>query len=812
MKVPLSWLKEYVDLDLSPKEVASLLTFSGTEVEGIETIGGDFAGIVVGEILSVDKHPNADRLTVCQVNSGTETLTVVCGAPNAAVGLKVPLAPVGVTLPNGTKIRKAKVRGVESLGMLCAEDELGLSEDHSGLMILPAQTVTGRPFSEIVGPPETVLKLEVTSNRPDCLSMIGIARELAALLGKPLRLPSFDLAEDTRAVADLAEVTIEDPVSCPRYTARVISNIAIAPSPGWMQRRLAAAGVRPINNVVDITNYVMLECGQPLHAFDHELLGGGRIVVRRARNGEQMSTLDGTAREVSSEMLMIADATRPVAVAGVMGGAGSEIRDITRTVLLESAFFKPSGIRKTSKRLGLSTESSYRFERCVDIEGVEWASRRAARLMADLAGGVVAAGVIDRFPLKPLRRRIAFRFQRGRDLLGVDLPNDRTTAIFEAMGLKVVAQEDGRCEVEIPAFRADLEQEADLIEELARINGLDKVPSPSPHAIIIADADDKPTRALLAFRGHLVGLGLSEIMNYSFLSEKLLNVVGYGKPEQRIFLPNPISADHTVLRDSFIPQMVETLGRNRARQAREAALFEVGRAFFKQSDGKYGEEDRLCVGLMGPVGWLGLQKAQPVKDEDMYQWIKGILDELCRPLHVESTRRGGLSRTNIVVKPCVQACFEVGRAVEVSVDGEPCGVMGLISERVRSEWRMSDPVAVMELRLAPLLKHVLRVPVSAAVGAYPGVERDVAMVVDAAVSHESVLQVVTSVAPPELVDIRLFDVYRGESLGKGRKSLAYSLTYRSMKRTLTDEEANGFHDRVKAALRKELAAEIREGV
>jgi phenylalanyl-tRNA synthetase beta chain len=811
MKVPLSWLKEYVDLDLSPKEVASLLTFSGTEVEGIQTLGGDFTGIVVGEVLSVEKHPNADRLTVCLVSTGKETLSVVCGAPNVAPGVKVPLAPIGVTLPNGTKIKKAKMRGVESFGMLCAEDELGLSDRHDGLMILAPDTMTGTPFNNIVGPPETVLELEVTPNRPDCLSMIGIARELAALLGKPLRLPETGLTEDPRPVQELTEVTIEDSLGCPRYTARVISQVALAPSPRWMQQRLTAAGVRPINNVVDVTNYVMLECGQPLHAFDYELLEGRRIVVRKARSGEKMSTLDGASRDVSPEMLMIADAARPVAVAGVMGGAGSEIRDVTRTVLLESAFFKPSGIRKTSKRLGLSTESSYRFERGVDIEGVEWASRRAARLMSELAGGVVAAGVIDRFPMKPTRTRIGFRFQRGRDLLGVDLADDRAVAIFEALGLTVVTRDAVRCDVEIPAFRVDLAQEADLIEELARIHGLDKVPSPAPHAIIIPDADDKPTRALLACRGCLVGLGLSEIMNYSFLSEKLLNLVGYGKPEHRIFLPNPISADHTVLRDSFIPQMVETLGRNRARQAREAQLFELGRVFFKQADGKYGEEDRLCVGLMGPVGRSGMQKTQPVKDEDMYQWIKGILDELCRALHVESIRRGGVSRMSIAIKPCEDTCFESGRAVTVTIAGEPCGVMGLIGERVRNEWRMVDPVAVMELRLAPLLKPVLRVPVAASVGAYPGVERDVAMVVDASVLHESVLGVVASVAPPELVDIRLFDVYRGENLGKGRKSLAYSLTYRSMERTLTDEEANGFHDRVKAALRKELTAEIREG-
>jgi phenylalanyl-tRNA synthetase beta chain len=395
--------------------------------------------------------------------------------------------------------------------------------------------------------------------------------------------------------------------------------------------------------------------------------------------------------------------------------------------------------------------------------------------------------------------------------LGVDLPDARMVAIFEALGLTVCSQDALRCEVEIPAFRVDLDQEADLIEELSRIHGLDKVPSPAPDSIIIPGADDSATRALLVCRGHLVGLGLSEIMNYSFLSEKLLNLVGFGKPENRILLPNPISADHTVLRDSFIPQMLETLGRNRARQAREAALFELGRVFFKRADGRNGEEDRVCVGLLGPVGRSGIQKTQPVTDEDMYAWIKGILEEFCRALHVESVGRGGMSRMNLATAPCDHACFEPGHAVTVSVAGEACGVMGLISERLRNEWRLVEPVAVMELSLALLLKQVWRVPVSSSVGSYPGVERDVAMVVEAGVSHEGVLNVVSGVAPQELVELRLFDVYRGENLGKGRKSLAYSMTYRSLERTLTDEEANAFHDRVKAALRQELSAEIREG-
>lgn len=810
MKIPLSWLKDYVDIDVAPAELASLLTFSGTEVEGIRTIGGDFTGLVVGEVLSVERHPNADRLTVCQVNDGTATLTVVCGAPNVAAGIKVPLAKIGATLPNGLTIKKAKVRGVESSGMLCAEDELGLSENHEGLMILPPESRTGAPLSEILGPPETVLELEVTPNRPDCLSLIGIARELAALLKKPLKVPAPAVPENATPVQSLTTVVVEDGEGCPRYTGRVISGLRNGPSPRWMQQRLANAGIRPINVLVDVTNYVMLECGQPLHAFDFERLADRRIVVRRARPDERMSTLDSTERKIDPEMLLIADGRKPVAVAGVMGGAGSEIEKGTTTVLLESACFKPSDVRKTAKRLALSTESSYRFERGVDIERVEWASQRAAQLMCELAGGVAAKGVIDVFPVQPARPRVTLRFDRTRDLLGIALGNEDMMAIFGALGLNVVAADKIRCEVEIPAFRVDLRQEADLIEEIARIHGLDKIPSPMPVAKLVSGAEDRDTRALMALRSSLTGLGLREIMNYSFLSERLLALVGYGDPAARIALPNPISADHTVLRDSFVAQMIETLGRNRSRQAAEASLYELGRVFFRQADGRYGEEDRVCIGLMGPVGRQGMAKQGPVSDTEMFQWLRGILETLCRAQHVDEVSRGGLSRLDLELVPMEAPCFEAGQAVRIKLGGQDCGVMGLVAERVRAEWRLSDPVGVLELAVAPLLAKALRVPSARPVATYPSVERDVAMVVGDGVTHEDVVRQVWAVAPAELVDIRLFDVYRGESLGQGRKSMAYALTYRSMEKTLTDEAANVFHDKIKDGLRKALGADIRE--
>ncbi|MDD3604949.1 MAG: phenylalanine--tRNA ligase subunit beta, partial [Kiritimatiellae bacterium] len=464
MKLPLCWLKDYVDFDDTPQGLADRLTFSGVEVEGIETIGGDFPGVAAGEVRAVNPHPNADRLKLVTVFDGSREHVVVCGAPVVEVGAKYPFAVTGTTLPGGMTLKKSKIRGVVSEGMLCAEDELGISDDHSGLMRLDDSCKPGTPLSEILGPPETVLDLEITPNRPDCLSIIGLAREVSALYGRPLRLPAADFEETSEDVNALAAVEVKEPEKCPRYTARVLQNIRIAPSPEWMQKRLKLAGIRPISNVVDITNFVMLEAGQPLHAFDKSLLADSRIIVRLPSPDDRLSTLDGIERKLEPDMLLIADAKRPVALAGVMGGAGSEISDNTTSVLLESACFGMDTTRKTSRRLGLSTDSSYRFERGVDIGGVDWASRRAAKLMIDLAGAQCARGVIDIYPKPPAARSIVCRFDAISSLLGIEVEPGRVWQIFEGLGLAVTAVDEASCAVGIPTFRGDLKREVDLIE------------------------------------------------------------------------------------------------------------------------------------------------------------------------------------------------------------------------------------------------------------------------------------------------------------------------------------------------------------
>lgn len=800
MKVPIEWLKEYVDFEATPEEVAEKLTFSGVEVEGIETIGSDYQGMVAGKVLSIESHPNADRLRLCRISDGTNELQVVCGADNFDVGDKAALAPVGVKLRDGTKIKRSKIRGVESEGMLCAEDELGLSSDHSGIMLLPADVAEGTPLSEVLGTPETVLDLEITWNRPDCLSIIGIAREIAALFGSSLKMPEVVLPEAGSPVETMARVTVEAMEGCPRYTARVLTGLQPGPSPMWLQKRLRLCGIRPIGNIVDITNYVMLECGHPLHAFDYELLRDHHIVVRRARPGEKMSTLDGIERDITPDMLMIADTTQPVAVAGVMGGAGSEIRDVTTDVLLESACFSPPGIRNTSSALGLQTESSHRFERGVNVEGVEWASRRAAALMVEIAGAACAQGVIDVYPVKPEERRVTCRYRRTRDLLGVDVPDEEIVGILESLELPVESTTDASCTVRVPVFRGDLQIEADLIEEVARIHGLEQVPAATPNAAVVPDVDDAATRSWLRCRVNLVGLGLTEIVNYSYLSEQLLDTFSTEDCETRVPLLNPVSTEYAVLRNSLIPQMVDCLGGNLAHQTSTAACFEMGRVFIKQGGGTIAEEERLCVGLMGSVGRHGVHGHQPVTPEEAFVWLKGIVEALLRAQGLGGMQVTALSRPY----------YEDGWAAIVTCGETKIGELGLLSAGIRRKWRMAEPIPVAELQLAPLLEEVSSIRDVRPLSPYPSVSRDVALIVKSSVTHADILRVMGASAPPELTDIRLFDIFLSEGIGEGLKSLAYSLTYRSQEQNLTDEVVNGYHELVREALREELGAELRE--
>lgn len=814
MKLPLSWLREYVAVEDPPDRLADRLTFAGMEVEALESYGSGIENICAAEIRGITAHPNADRLKVCRVFDGHAEHTVVCGADNYKVGDKAAFAAQGSRLPGGTRIRAVRVRGVSSQGMLCAEDELGLSDDHTGILVLPAQTPPGTPLTEIIGAPETVLTIEVTPNRGDCLSLIGMAREVAAIYKLPLQYPDPQPATGTVDVAQRLAVEVLDPEACPRYTARIVDGCRVGPSPPWMQRRLTRCGVRPINNIVDITNYVMLECGQPLHAFDRDRLPGARLVVRRARDKETLALLDETQRTLDPSMLVIADAQDAVAVAGVMGGETSGIDGNTTSVALESAAFSATQVRRTARRLGVSTEASYRFERGVDPEWSEWASRRAAALLAELAGGQCARGLIDIAAPRPAPPTIRMRPDRVRSVLGCDVGNTDIDAILQALNFEVDPAADGsEYRVTPPSYRSDVSIEEDLIEEVARLHGLDKIPAPAPFARVIPEADDRAIRAMMDSREALAGMGLREIMNYTFVSHKCLDFFMPDQAAERLVIPHPVSAEHAVMRPSLIPQMIETLGRNHSRQVTEAALFESGRVFRRDPRHGWTEEDRLAIGLMGPVGRAPLDKQRPVDDQEMFLWLKGIVENLIvrqRVLTSRTAERSGLTPV-LDQEPLTHPCFQSDRAVLIRLNGSPVGSMGIVARRLAAEWRCHTPLAVMEMAWQPLLPSPEQLPPQLQPApAFPSVRRDIAMILPVDISHQEIMKVISEKSPPELTSVSPFDIFTGKGIGPGLKSLAYTFTYRADDRTLTDEEVNRMHETIRENVKKRLRATLRE--
>src|ERR1043166_6129606 len=601
MKVSVSWLKQYVGFDWSVDQLAEHLTMLGVEVEGIQKFGGEFEGIVVAQVLASDKHPNADKLSVCRVADGKGERQIVCGAKNFKVGDKVPLALPGTSMPTPPGaapfvIKVGKIRNVESHGMMCSAKELGIAEDAEGLLILPPDAKVGQPFAEHLGRTgsDAVLDLEITPNRPDLNSMIGIAREISARTANPLRIPEINLPQSRAGKAvDLVQVDVQDPELCPRYTARVVRGVKIGPSPDWLRNSLEKVGVRSISNVVDATNYVMLEIGQPLHAFDYHLLdassGKPTIVVRRAADGEKFTTLDGKQHLLTSQALLIADRSKAIALAGVMGGQNTEINDRTVDVLIESAWFKPQNVRATSKKLELRTESSYRFERGADIEASDWASRRAAQLILDTAGGELAGGAVDAYPKRYEPKQITLRHAKVDALLGIKVPPSDSLRFLRQLGLPIVTETSESCTVTAPSFRVDFKREVDLIEEVTRLYGVDRIPATPPRGAIGANAYDAVHDAISEARSILTGLGLHEAQGQTLISHQNAQKSG----GEIVFLENPLSSDMDVLRPSLLPGLLDSLRHNLTRKTNAVALFEVGRTFI-QSNGPPREERRIA--------------------------------------------------------------------------------------------------------------------------------------------------------------------------------------------------------------------------
>lgn len=802
MRIPISWLNEYVDVsDLSVQELSDKLTFSGVEVEGIETDGPAFdEHFVVGEVLTCEQHPDSDHMHVCTVGvGGGETLGIVCGAPNCRAGLKVAVAKIGATVPDGGfKIKPAKLRGVPSNGMLCSAKELCLSADHSGIMELDPSLVPGTPLADALPKGETVFDLEITWNRSDCLSVIGIAREFAALLGRPLRRPDVSFEEKGPDVNTLAKVVVETE-NCPRYTARVLTGVKDGPSPDWMARRLEMCGVRSLGLIVDVTNYVMLECGQPLHAFDHTRLADSTIVVRQAREGESIKTLDGIDRRLDPSMMVIADKNVPVAVAGIMGGAESEIESDTQTVLVESALFCAPSVKRTATALGIHSESSHRFERSVDPDVADWASRRAVSLLVKYGGGTVAAGVIDvdnrPAPAAPVR----LSFDRARKVIGLDIDSGRMVSILESLGLETVARDDAGASFRIPSWRVDLLEEADLVEEISRMNGLDNLPDIPPSSTAVPGVDDAPFRAENACRAAAAALGLAEGMHYSFLSAAELDAFD-PDASSRLVLPNPVSGDFGIMRSSLLPQLVQSLGRNWARQIESPGLFEIGRVFWCR-DGVPGEEKRISLGFCGPFGRDSVHRRQPVSNEEAMLWLKGMVERLAAAMHAPAPRFEALEHP----------AFEPGWCVAVRLGRDVSGMMGLVSKSLRHSWRVNAPMAVAELSLAHLLANYGSHRALKPVTPFPAVMRDIAIVAPETLASGDVVRTITKAGGKLLTGVSLFDIFKPKSAEGGKRSLAYSLEFRSPERTLTDDEVNAACTLVMAALKKLPGVEVREG-
>ena len=824
MRLPLSWLNEFVKVDdIDPKELAEKLTRAGLQVESIETVGGNPLSdlIVVAEVLECEAHPNSDHLHVCKVTDGAAEFQVVCGAPNMRKGIKTAFAKIGAPIPgfldkngNPEKIKKGKLRGVESFGMCCSEKELCIGEGNDGIIEYPAETPNGAPVRDLAGleKPEVVFDIEVTWNRPDALSVLGLAREFGAILNRPVTLPAVDFTECDVDVNDEVKVVVEDPVKCPRYTARVITEVKDGPSPALMAKRLELCGVRSLGLIVDVTNYVLMELGAPMHAFDHTKLSDRTIVVRCARDGEKMKTLDGVERTLDPSMLVICDTEKPNAVAGVMGGADSEIAPGTTTVMLESALFDPASVKDTSTKLGLSSESSYRYIRGVNKAVADLASRRAAHLLQKYGAAKVAKGFVNVDnrvvcgPVEPFNAipgvvyqynaPVKLNFDRARKLIGINIGNDGMVFLLESIGLRTVKKHDHfaaaeEVEFAIPSWRWDLTMEADLVEEVARLYGLDNIPDTMPSAPSVSPLSDAPFKAKCKVREICMALGFSEAMHYSFLSEKELNDFGPREEtrKQRLAIPDPVSAEYGVMRDSLLPQMYAALGRNASHQLETTMLFETGKVF----NAGPAEKEMVSLGLVGPVGREALRRRAAVTEEEAVLWMKGAVEELIARLHAG----------HLEFAATEHPAFAKGAALQVKLNGKAIGVMGAVSAKLRHPFRLTTQMALCEMELKMLLKNFAAVGKVSAVPQFPSVRRDIALKVAKGVTNEQIVKVIKKNGGRELTAVELFDIFK--------ESRAYSLEFRSAEKTLTDEEVGRIFQRIVEALKATAGIEVREG-
>jgi len=827
MRISLKWLTDYVDIKLAPEELAKRLTMAGLEVKAIETAGSAWDNVVIGEVVALNPHPNADRLRLATVDLGTKQVTTVCGAPNIALGQKVSFAHIGARLIDGhtgqaVELKPARIRGAISEGMVCSEKELGISENHEGILVLPPEAPIGAALSAYLG--DVVLDLDITPNRPDCLSVIGIAREIAALTGESLRVPGVRYEETEKSIDSFASVDIVDPDLCPRYCASLVTGIRIGPSPSWLQQRLSSCGMRPINNVVDITNYVMLEYGQPLHAFDCHKLKGQQIIVRRARNGETITTLDGSKRSLNPGILVIADKEKAIAVAGIMGGLDSEVTNRTDTILLESANFNQAAIRRGCSHLQFQSEASVRFDKGLNGELPLVPLKRATQLLLELAGGKAAKGVIDVFPGRSKPELVSLTTREVKRLSGLKVNIDEIVKVLKALGFECrEGDSSSQILVSAPYWRSDIKCSAELVEEVVRIIGYDRIPmtrlgSPLPAQKSKLSVEARQSELKDKLHNILTGFGFQEILTYSLVSlEKLQKV----SPQLELRIPplkiaNPMTREQECLRTSLRAGLLVTLAHNQKFEQLGMRLFEIGKVFLprhghviasdlparaRQAGAKQSQEqmelpqekDMLCAVLSGARAELSWKADKEPLD---FFDAKGVVENLLNQLGLKAGFENSDDET-----------LFPGRGANIIVDDDKVGVVGDMHPKVTQAFELPDAICLIEIDLEKLLAKLIAARRYQSIPRFPGVTRDIALVVDEEVSYRGVEEIIQSF--PLVNRVTLFDLYRGEQITEGKKSFAIRIAYQSPSRTLTDEEVDRTQEQMLAKLSQELGATLR---
>jgi phenylalanyl-tRNA synthetase beta chain len=789
MKVSLSWLKDYIDIKMDPADLAEALTMAGLEVDSVSDRYAYLDGVIVGRIEEVKPHPNADKLKICRVNSGDRRLSVVCGAPNVREGILAPLALPGTVLPDGFRLQKSVIRGERSEGMLCSDAELGIGDEPGGIMILDSSLKVGGNLAQNLGLSDTVFELDLTPNRPDCLSMIGIAREIAAIQQTPLKYPDYTIEDKTDAIHKLASVRIEAPDHCPRYSARLVQDITVAPSPFWLQDRLLSVGLRPINNIVDITNFVMLETGQPLHAFDFDRLAENRIVVRLASRGEKFSTLDEKQRTLEADMLMICDGDKAVGVGGVMGGLNSEIENDTTRVLIEGAYFNPVSIRRTSKKLGLNTDAAHRFERGVDPEGTIRAVNRSAKLMVEIGRGTLIDGIIDEYPNPQPVKSVALSTKRANRLLGTHLERNHIRQLLESSEFKneQLNNNEDSLIASAPTFRVDITRPEDLMEEVARLYGYSNIPTTHP----AMPAEGRLPARRRALRNRLKrlmsGFGFSEVITYSFDSESSCNRLQIKADDPRrsmIHILNPLTDDQTVMRTSLVSGILSTMAYNMARQIKNLKLFEIGKVFLKTGSQSLPLEPELLIAL-----WSGARDEASWHNREIpcdFYDIKGIAEGLLRGLKIEGTRF-----TKMPAGSCEYT--RPSYTAQIVAADSVLGLVGEIHPRVLDSFDLKQTAYIFEIELDKIAELMPQTRFSKPIPRFPAIYRDITIIIDRGIETQTVLETAAGLNEALVEHLYLFDVFEGEPIAAGKKSVSFRVTYRSADKTLEDQDVNELH-------------------